>query len=172
MISSPMRTQFESVLREERLVDDLSTFADPNFFDEAPLYSRYRQVDFLQQYGEPNFLLVELALDYLDRVTSAMPRDRSKRFVAITVISDDGGEHIMPQIFVCNGDVQRRLADLKLSMPSSTLGKEVSDLVRRARPDDFSVLEDRITVPGDIRVFVGYQSPPDGFVPLEDLRRI
>jgi hypothetical protein len=169
MISSPLRARFESVLRDQHLADDLSAFADPAYFDEAPLYSQYRQVDFLEQDGEFNLMVIELSLDYLDRVVSAMRGDQFTRFAAITVISDDEGKHLVPQIFVCNGDVKRRLAALRLSLPASNLGREVGQLVRQARPDGFTVLEDRITVPGDVRVFVGHESPPQGFFALEEL---
>lgn len=170
MISSPMRTQFDSVLRDQHLIDDISTFAGSDYFDEVPLYSRYRQVDFLKQYGDPDVLLIELALDYLDRVTSAIQAERIKQFVAITIVSDDNGEHLVPQIFVCNGNVDQRLADLRLSDPTSALGKQVEQLVKIARPDRvFSVLEDRVTLPGDVRVFVGDKSPPHGFLTLEDV---
>jgi hypothetical protein len=168
MISSPLRTQFDSVLREQHLADDLSTFADPAYFDETPLYSRYRQVDFLQQHGDLKALLIELSLEYLDRVMSVMRGIRITRFAAITVISDDDGEHIVPQIFVCNGDVREQLAELRLFVPSSKLGKQVAELVRQARPDDFEVFEDRTSVPGDVRIFVGYRFPPHGFAALAD----
>ncbi|HVA46521.1 MAG TPA: Imm15 family immunity protein [Pirellulales bacterium] len=165
-----MRTQFESVLREQHLLDDLSAFADPAYFDETPLYSRYRQVDFLKRYGDENLLLIELALGYLDRVASAMQGDRIARFAAITVISDDGGKHLVPQIFVCNGDVEHRLAGLQLVEPSSVLGKQVKELVAQARPGgDFGVYDDRATVPGDVRVFVGHKSPPHGFMAVAHL---
>lgn len=133
-------------------------------FDETPLYSRYAQIDFLDQFGDKNLLLIELALDFLDRVTMAMVGDRIGRFAAITVISDDDGVHFVPQIFVCNGDVMQRLAALKLSEASSELGKLVSQLVEEARPAGFVVLEDGNTVPGEVRVFIGQQSPPHGFI--------
>jgi hypothetical protein len=165
-----MRTQFESVLRQQQLADDLSAFSDPSYFEETPLYSRYRQIDFLGHYGgDANALLIELALDFLDRVTAAMPADQATRFAAITVISDDDGRHLVPQLFVCNGDVQQRLADVRLRVPSTKFGKKVAELVQQVRPAAFSVFEDCITVPGDSRVFVGHKSPPAGFVALEDL---
>lgn len=168
MILSPMTTQFESVLLEQQLTDVASIFADPDFCDETPLYSRYQQVDFLKQYGDPNLLLLELALDYLDRVASALRGGESKRFIAITIISDDDGEHIVPQIFVCNGDARQRFATLRITVPSSELGKHVAELVRQARPDDFDVFEDCTTVPGDVRIFIGYRASPHGFATLAD----
>jgi hypothetical protein len=169
MISSPLRARFESVLRDQHLADDLSAFADPAYFDETPLYSQYRQVDFLEQDGDFNLMVIELSLDYLDRVVSAMRGDQFTRFAAITVISDDEGKHLVPQIFVCNGDVKRPLAVLRLSLPASGLAREVARLVKQARPDGFTVLEDTTTVPGEVRVFVGHESPPRGFLALEDL---
>jgi hypothetical protein len=168
MILSPVRAKFDAVLREQHLADDFAAFADPAYFDETALYSRYRQIDFLRQYGDLNLLLIELSLDYLDRVTTAMRADQITRFAAITIISDDGGKHIVPQIFVCNGDVRHRLANLSLSGPSSDLGMQVADLVGQARPEGFDVFEDRTTVAGDVRVFVGHRFPPQGFAALAD----
>jgi hypothetical protein len=151
MISSPMRTQFEAVLREQRLIDDLPSFAAPAYFDEVPLYSRYQQVDFLKHYGQINPPVVELALEYLERVVAAMQPNRLRRFVAVTIITYDNGVHLIPQIFVCNGDVERQLTELRLSEPSEGLGRQVEELVRDvASGGEFSVLEDRTTVPGKV----------------------
>jgi hypothetical protein len=170
MISSPVKTQFESLLHEQHLIDDLSVFAGPDYFDEVPLFSRYKQIDFLKQYGDEKLLIIELALDYLDHVTSSLPGGRTKRLAAITVISDDGGKHLVPHIFICNGEVERRLADLRLTEPTASLGKQVQELVDRARPQGgFRVFADHATVPGDVRVFVAHAAPPEGFVALEKL---
>lgn len=173
MISSPLRTRFESVLDEQHLIDDLSKFSSDDYFDEVPLFSRYQQVDFLAQYGDANALIVELSLDYLDRIISATGSERIERFAAITIITDDGGEHLVPHIFICSGDVDRRLPGLCLSEPADGLGKQVQELVDQIMPDGgFRVLEDRSTVPGDVRVFVARSNPPSGFFALEDFIRM
>lgn len=165
MISSTIKTEFETVLRRRHMADPASTFADPGFFDEIPLYSRYREVDFLERYGDVNLLLVELSLDYLQRVASEIPVVKAKRFLAITVISDDEDEYIVPSVFICNRKVKTQLKDLHLSSPSKGLGKRIEALVKAAKlQTTFSVLEDRCTVPGDVRVFIGYKSPPHGIV--------
>lgn len=167
MISSPMKSQFESVLCDQHLTDVPSCFAGADFFDEIPLYSRYDQIEFLKQYGDVDRLLIDLSLDYLDRVSTLTTDGTIRRFAAVTVIKDDGSNYLIPQIFVCNGDVERRLTGLQLAEPSKGLGKEVEELVRRVRPEsDFVVFEDRSTVPGELRVFVGHHSPPHGFLAL------
>lgn len=168
MISSPMKAQFEAVLRVQHLIDDLPIIAAPAYFDEIPLYSRYQQVNLLKQFGSTNLLLVELALEYLERVVAAMQPNRLKRFVAVTIISHDDKTPIIPQIFVCNGDVDQHLSGLQLTEPSEGLGRQIEELVREARPGgEFSVLEDHSTVSGEARVFIASKSPPHGFVPLE-----
>ncbi len=153
---------------EPTLADPASSFADPDFFDEVPLYARYKEVDFLKQYGDVNSLLIELSLDYLERVASEPCTGSHRRFVAITVISDDESEYIVPSIFVCNRDVLTRLKELHLSSPSKGFGKRIEALVKKAKRHTlFCVLEDRSSVPDDVRVFISYKSPPAGFVGLE-----
>jgi hypothetical protein len=168
MIASPIKMQFESVLKEQHLADAASMFADPDFFDEVPLYSRYAQVDFLKQYGDVDLLLMELSLDYLNRVTSVVKFGNDTRLTAITVIRDADDQYIVPSVLVCNGQVNTRLKELHLSSPSDGLGKSVESLVKRARLQGaFTVFEDRSTVAGDVRVFVGYKSPPEGTASLD-----
>jgi len=165
MSTFQVKKRFDALLEKQHLADIVSSFGDADFFDEIPLYSRYSQVEFLKPYGDVNMLLVELALDYLDRVKSEIPIGKGKRFTAITVISDDDAEYIVPSIFVCNGNVKTRLRNLHLSSPSEGLGKRIEALVKKANLDStYGVLEDRTTVPGDVRVFVSYNSPPQGFV--------
>ena len=167
MISSSMKMQFESVLRKQHLSDVAASFSDPDFFDEIPLYSRYKQIEFLKQFGDVNVLLIKLALEYLHRVTSEVHL-RTKRFVAITVISDDDDEYLVPAIFVCNGNVKTRLKALHLSSPSEGIGKRIAGYVKNAKlHNEFSVLEDDYTIPDDVRIFVGHKSPPAGLVNLE-----
>jgi len=168
MISSAVRTKFDSVLRGRHLADPASSFTDPDFFDGVPLYARYKEVDFLKQYGDVNLLLIELSLDYLERVASEPCPGSDRRFAAITVISDDENEYIVPSIFVCNRDVTTRLKELHLSSPSKGFGQRIEAFVKKAkRHTTFSVLEDRSTVPDDVRVFISYKSPPEGLVGIE-----
>jgi len=170
MISSTVKTRFDSVLSRRHLAEPASNFADSDFCDEVPLYARYNEVDFLKEYGDVNLLLIELSLDYLERVASQSSTGSDQRFVAITVISDDENEYIVPSIFVCNRDVITRLKDLHLSASSQGFGQRIKALVKEAeRHTTFSVLEDRCTVPDDVRVFISYQSPPGGFVGIHAL---
>ena len=165
MISSMAKSKFESVLRGRQLADPASSFSNPDYFDEVPLYARYEEVDFLKKYGDVNALLVELALDYLERVVCATKLSKVRRFAAITVINDDQDEYVVPSIFVCNRNVSTRLRDLHLSIPSKGFGKRIDAIVKHAKfHTRYSVLEDRTTVPDDVRVFVGHKSPPHGFV--------
>jgi hypothetical protein len=170
MISLPIKMQFDSLLRNQHLLDVVPNVGDPDFFDEVPLYSRYKQVEFLKQYGDVNLWLVRLSLDYLNRVASEIHIPNAKRFVAITVISDDDDKYVVPAIFVCNSNVKQRLKSLHLSHPSEGLGKRVEALIAKTKLDTtFNVLEDRSTVPDDVRVFISHRSPPHGLVDLETL---
>jgi hypothetical protein len=165
MISSMAKSKFEILLRARQLADPVSSFSIPDFFDEVPLYARYAEVEFLKKFGNVDLLLVKLALDYLERVTSASRHSKARRFAAITVINDDEDEFIVPSVFVCNGSVSTRLRELHLSLPSKGLGKRIEALVKDAKLNGcYCVLEDRDTIPGDVRVFIGHKSPLPGFV--------
>ncbi len=169
MIARSMRSEFDAVLQEQQLADVAEIFSDRGFCDEVPLYSRYRQVDFLKQYGDVDLLLMELALDYLERVISETDAGSSDRFAAITVIRDEAANYIVPAIFLCNSDARRQLKDLCLDPPNTVLGRRVELLVRRARPGQtLIVLEDQLTVPGAPREFLGFSSPPAGFVSVQE----
>jgi hypothetical protein len=168
MITPSIQRHFDLVLKAERLAEIPPRFHDPSFFDEVPLYSRYSQVDFLKQHGNVDLLLLELSLHYLQRVASESPRTRSKRLLAVTIIRDDVNESIVPYIFICNNNVKSQLRSLQLSSPSDGLGKHIQGLMDRlATSADYRVLEDRSTVPGDVRVFISYNSPQNSLMGLE-----
>lgn len=169
MIVSPLRLEFDSVLREQQLADVADIVSNLDFCDEVPLYSRYEQINFLKQHGDVDLLLMEFSLDYLNRVTSVTPVTSTARFAAITVISDDAEGCIVPAIFVCNCDARRQLRNLRLKRPGTALGHRAERLVNQIKPDaGFVVLEDQTTVPGAPREFIALSSPPAGFVSLWD----
>lgn len=169
MTASPLKTEFESVLREQQLADIAEIVSDRDFCDEVPLYSRYQQVDFLKQHGDVDLLLMELALNYLERVVSEAHVASADRFAAITIIHDEADGYIVPAIFVCNRDARQQLKELSLTLPSTALGQRIEELVKRIKPDaSFIVLEDRLTVPGTPREFVSFRSSPAGFVRISD----
>jgi hypothetical protein len=168
MIPAPARHQFASVLKAEHLADVPASFHDPAFFDEVPLYSRYTQVDFLKAYGEVDQLLLELSFEYLERVRPECAVGKRKRFIAVTIMRDDANEHIVPYIFICNSDADTRLNDLRLSPPSDGLGKYIQSLAEKTdHPEGYRVLEDRFTVSQDVRVYIGYKSPPEGLIGVD-----
>ena len=103
MTTLTMKAQFDSVLKRQHLADVASSFSDPDFFDEVPLYSRYKDVEFLREYGDVNQLLMVLALDYLNRVTSEIHATGMERVVAITVKSDDEDEATLEDPEQING---------------------------------------------------------------------
>ena len=169
MISSKIKKKFEDVLREE-LLDDLSIYRKPHFFDEIPLYSRDKQVEFLKAFGnEANLLLIEFSLEYLRRVVFDS-HSKVARFIAITVARPENGEYVIPRIFVCNGNVREKLGELQLLPPEDRFARQISDLVHKAAPTtEFNVLQDKLTIPGDVRVFISYKSLPMGLVNFEKI---
>lgn len=168
MMVASANSKFATVLNAERLLPIPSRFGETDFCDEVPLYSRYKQVDFLKRYGDVDRLLLELSLEYLERVKSERPARKSKRFIAITIFRDGLDEYIVPCIFVCNSRARTLMKELQLSHPSPGLGEYVQGLAKQiGQSRVYSVFEDRHTVPDDVRVFVGYESAGAGMLGIE-----
>src|SRR6516225_85136 len=60
MIPPAVHQRFAAVLKAEQLAEIPTSFCDPAFYDEVPLYSRYEQIDFLHEYGDVDRLLMGL----------------------------------------------------------------------------------------------------------------
>lgn len=168
-LSNRIRQRLEAVLQEEAL-DDRSQFDMPGFFDEIPLYSRYRQVTFLTKHGDADELLIEFALEYLESVVRAK-RSSTECFAAITFVEQDGAEFLVPCIYVCNGRIRKRLRSLRLARALSkfavALKKSLSILKSAPR---YAVAQDTISAPGNVRVFIGYrQAPTENHVAVREL---
>lgn len=165
-----VRQRLEAVLREEKL-DDRSQFFDvPGFFDEIPLYSRYRQISFLKKHGDPSGLLLEFALEYLESVIRAR-RSPTECFAAITAVEHEEAEFLVPRIYICHGRIRSRLRSLHLARPVSRfamgLKRSLSTLKSSAR---YALAQDTISAPGNIRAFVSYRKAPvENVITLGDL---
>jgi hypothetical protein len=155
-IAPELKYRFESVLKEEQLDD--RTFLDAaGFFDELPLYSRYRQIAFLSRYGDVNELLLKLSLNYLDSIID-QKRSLAECFAAITVWDHGNTEYIVPNIFVCNGWISRRLSRLRLAPADSAFAKSLSRTLKVANgSSEFVLAQDTISSPGSTRVFIAFR---------------
>ena len=158
-LTAEINDRFEAVLREEALADR-SMFDAPGFFDELPLYSRYRQIAWLSRFGDVNELLIRLSLDYLQSVAKTK-RSSAMCFAAITLMDHPDAEYLVPNIFVCNGWVSRRLRRLRLATPASRFAAKLrADLVRSKLSVRFAVAQDTLSSPGNVRVFFGFRKAP------------
>jgi hypothetical protein len=140
MISLGLETRFESILRQERLADR-SQFAAAQLFEELPLYSRYDQVEFLSEIGDPNTLLLELAIKYLKEVVDNHPAT-SPWLAAVTIWEHDSEETdpIVPKILICNGDVRLHLGDIDLQPATGKLASFIESTLRSSgHPDEMLV---------------------------------
>lgn len=152
------RQKLEAVLRDEKL-DDRSRYDAPGFFDEIPLYSRYRQVAFLQKYGDPEKLLIEFALEYLESIAQAK-RSPAECFASITVMEHQDAELIVPCIYLCNGRIKSRLRTLRLARPLSKFAAALkSSLEHLGSRSRYALAQDTISAPGHVRVFIGFRKP-------------
>lgn len=152
------RQKLEAVLRDEKL-DDRSRYDAPGFFDEIPLYSRYRQVAFLRKYGDPEKLLIEFALEYLASVARAK-RSPTECFASITVMEHPDAELIVPCIYLCNGRIKSRLRTLRLARPLSKFAASLKRSLEELSPTSrYALAQDTISAPGNVRVFIGFRKP-------------
>jgi len=160
-------TSFESqlwgVLAEERLTD-LSQFHRRGFFDEVPLYSRISQVAFLKKGGaaKANRMLLAFGLKFLNALL-AYDHPRWPFLAALTVWDDTDDGLIVPNVFVCSGEM-RPLDDLLvLHQPAGAFAKMMMKLLMRVdRAGEFLALEDNVTLSEAARVFIGRTAIPDG----------
>jgi hypothetical protein len=159
MIATTNYDQFRRRVLTHEHLDDVSLFFEPGFFDEIPLYSRYKQIEpFIGNTAAPERVLLGLALDYLKDVTGRA-KPRNKFLAAITVLDDKDFDQIVPNVFVCNGQVRQRLHNLCLHDPVTPFGKRMTRVLKLLDPKhEFQLLEDTSTVPGHVRAFIGYRS--------------
>ncbi len=147
------------VLAKQRLAD-FSQFYTAGFFDEVPFYSRYADVEFLKKRGiaKANVILVEFSLKYLNAL-AAYDAPQLPFLAAITVRRCGTRELLLPHVFVCHGECEERLSGhLVLRAATSSFGTAIGRLVNAARPGAYQVLEDDLTVPGQVRVFIGHRA--------------
>ena len=92
------------VLAPESL-DDPRRWLKAGFFDEIPLYSRYDQIEpFIRRGRSADSFLLDMALEYFAEVCAA-PKSSRGFLAAITIHDDREARYILPNIFVCRGDV-------------------------------------------------------------------
>jgi hypothetical protein len=166
MANMKTSNEFESKLwqvMEKETLADLAQYHRPNFFDEVPVYSRLSEVGFLKRLGadRADSILLAFALKFLKAIVW-YESPRWPFFAAVTIWNNPEDHFIVPNIFVCNGKVEERLAGrLVLEEVKSPASKRIKRLFSRLRmPDPLQVLEDRITTPDLSRVFIGYMIPP------------
>jgi len=157
------------VLEKEGLAD-LSQFHRDGFFEEVPFYSRLADVSFLRDFGQPeaDCALLRFGLKFLNALIWYEIPQRPF-FAALTVWNNAGDELIVPNLFVCNGDLQEQVGDrLALHSVQAPASKRIDKLLLRLRLlESFQVLEDNTTAPDVTRVFIGYSIPPyPNVVPL------
>jgi len=155
---------FWQMLEKNRLVD-LSQFHKPGFFEEVPLYSRFADVAFLEDYrpDEANAMLLRFSLKYLRSLIS-YEEHVTPFLAAITVSNFSPGDPIVPNLFVWSRPVPELYDKLRLSEPSTPFSKRIKRFVSRSDAHDrHAVLQDTEMA----RVFVAPSVPPyPGFVPI------
>ena len=157
-------------LLEERNLADLSQFHQQGFFDEVPIYSRETDVDFLPDDKTANEVLLGFALKYLKSVI-AYEQHPGGYSAAITVW-DFTEDRLVPNMFVWCGAVRELAEKLVLRTVETSFGKRIEKLVSKLRlGNQFSVLEDALTVSDTPRVFIApVEQPYQGFGTLEHFR--
>ncbi len=157
------------ILEKEGLAD-LSQYHRDAYFDEVPLYSRFEDVSFLRELGrdKADTALLRFGLKFLKALTWYEVPERPF-FAALTVWHNPDDELIVPNLFVCNGDVYERVGDhLALGPVKVMASKRIEKLISRLQMiESHQVLEDIATAPLTSRVIIGYPIPPyPNIVPL------
>ncbi len=159
--TATLARSFRGVLAEGNFLD-LSPFGELGFFDEAPLYSRYSQLDFLKDRpaAEIDRIVFNFALDYLDFLLRDC-RPRGSFLAALTILKPSRKDPIVPSIFVCHGQVEERVSGrLPLDEPNSRSARLIQKLLGDSQDSaDYEILQDTRTISPEVRVFVGPRSP-------------
>ena len=156
---------------ESHKMADLSQFHQPGFFDEAPLYTREAEVDFLKGNENANPILVRFALKFLKSVIAFEPHPKGY-FAAITV-RDFSDDLLVPNLFAWCRPVQELKRKLALRAVTTAFGKRIARMTRNlGLADDFKILEDKETDRDSTRVFIGpAMRPYHGFATLDSFYR-
>jgi hypothetical protein len=163
--------KFNRLLDEEQ-IGDPAVFLDADVFDEVPVYSRMRQLDFLSKLGftEANIILIRLAALYLERVVSYAAKHQRPigktilRMVSITgwlnendsgqMNSDGSVDFIRPNIWLANFD-NPKLSNFSVWPAVSPAGLFVKSAL--GYDDTFAVAEgapDKFGAPSPARVYI------------------
>ena len=153
------KTQLATILAENGM-DGLTPYTDESWCDEAPLFSRIADVDFIADNDVAiNEVTARWALDYLRQVEDSVRPGDDTAFCALTYASYDY-PRLIPRIFVCHGDAVIRYADsAKPKRVRSKFSREVLGIFRRIAPSQkLHFLEDKSIPPEDRRVYISYMS--------------
>ena len=127
--------QLGQVLVDCKLADS-SQFRERGFFDEAPLFSKTLQVDFIKDMKKRDELIARGALDYLASVEKNARVPSRSFFAAITFLSLDTSP-LVPHIYVCNGWIYRRFfvrGEPRGMEPKRRLQSELKSLLKLSVP--------------------------------------
>jgi hypothetical protein len=159
-------TKLWQVLKKRKMAD-FAQFHQPGFFDEAPLYTRESDVDFLRHDEKANEILLRFALKFLESLIEY--EQHPKGYFAAITLWDYSEELLVPNIFAWCRPVKGLDEKLVLKTVATTFGKRIKRMVPKlGLTDSFKVLEDTRTEPGSTRVFIGPTFPSyHGFVSVE-----
>lgn len=166
MENNDYEMRFWKVLERDHLAD-LSQFHKPESFDEVPLFSRERDIEFLpSDKDKANQIVLRFALKFL-RAVVAYDEDRLAYFAAITLWSH-ASDPLMPYLFAWSGDALKLKKELSLAPPTTSFAKKIRKLLAKVDlTGAFALSEDTATLSGETRVFIAPERPPyRGFVPL------
>jgi hypothetical protein len=161
--------KLRQVLKKNNMAD-LAQFHQSGFFDEAPLYTRESDVNFLQDDERANEILLRFAVEFLESVIEY--KEHPNGYFAAVTLWDYSEDLLVPNIFVWCGPVEGLKEKLSLKTAATTFGTRIKEMLPKLRlADSFKVLEDTETEPGSARIFIGPTFRPyEGFVTVDNLR--
>jgi hypothetical protein len=138
--------------------DDVASFSEPGFVGELPLYSRYQEIEFLEEFGRDfaDTIMVTYGLETIDLLVNQIAF--TKPFLlALTLERTEPTSPIIPKLFVCHRTDCDKLGEhLLLGPPRGPFANRVLDIIGK-REKSLQVLQDDVTVPSHPRLFVAHR---------------
>ena len=155
--------EYRKILRRGRLNPGRIASVLP-VCDEEPLYSRYSQLDFLADRSKQEIeeTIFRMAVQYwLDAETALVARPLEQEYAQFLSIWEwDADDFPKPYFFFCSENPRHLRDQLELSPPTSETSRLIRSYLDRFEVGPSTILhEDRVTLPGSVRVLVDFALP-------------
>jgi hypothetical protein len=138
--------------------DDLASFSEPGFVGELPLYSRYQEIAFLEEFDRDfaDAVMVSYGLETIDLLVNRIAFTEPF-LLALTLERAEPTWPMVPKLFLCHRTDCDKLGDhLLLGPPRGPFADRVLDIIGK-REKSLQVLQDDVTDKSQPRLFVAHR---------------